>query len=171
MTGARTLALICPFLAMGTVNIAGAQTAPRESKGYVELHHSPAKGEYTCTIRQHPKGLSLRVNQNGTVGITVRHETYPGTRIYFLIDGRRYSGPEGTFVPLDQHAIEALKRGAVVDYAWQAWPSNREHNPMHGPGPRLAQSVSWSSIIRPSYMRLFFPVTARTHPHPASAGW
>ncbi len=60
--------------------------------------------------------------------ISVRHETYPGTLLYFLIDDRRYSGPEGLFVPLDQHAIDALKKAAIVDYAWHDWPSKREHN-------------------------------------------
>jgi len=125
-------------LALGGTAVVVAATVPALAQkvattpdSFVEKKNSPARGNKTCTIRQKHGGgtnIQIRVYPNGTVGIGVREDMYPGTSTFFLINGKRYSGSQAYYVSLDSAAITALQRQSPIDYSWNDWPYKTEHN-------------------------------------------
>jgi len=113
--------------------------------------NSEAKGTKTCVIRQWPSAYktkaamgsaiaggvrsyykmsntNISVARDGRIGIAVTEDIYPGTKQYFLIGGKRYSGKGDHYVWLDAAAKTALTEGKVIKYNWQDWPYRAEHN-------------------------------------------
>jgi|SRR5581483_1277860 len=131
---AGTFRLSMMLLAIGAAG--GCATACAEPLASAEKHYSPAKGEKRCYVRPHAPimepswkhALSVRVFENGAVGLAVRESRYPGSRIFFLIAGHRYNVAARDYLMLEDRALAALKRDETVQFAWQDWPYNREHN-------------------------------------------
>jgi len=67
--------------------------------------------------------LFARVYQDGTVGLAVNEDTYPGTNAYFLVDGKRYSGDGDGYVK-----VPAAAAGGLVQYTYTNWPYRNEVN-------------------------------------------
>ncbi|MGM4906292.1 hypothetical protein AB8B21_05555 [Tardiphaga sp. 866_E4_N2_1] len=125
--------LMMACMAVATADQANAASADKRS--------FPAKGTKTCRITQYsskyqsekgnPSTRTLprpSVNKNGSVDMGFAEDLYPGTKLYFLIDGRRYVGPAGYKVGLDKRAVEALKKDPVVQYTFTRWPYRNELN-------------------------------------------
>lgn len=105
---------------------------------FVDKRDHQAKGTKTCTIEQmsgsylekqgnpYRKSPKLRVEKDGGVLIAAGEETYPGTKVYFLIAGHRYSGDAGYFTRLDRSAVDALRKQALLQFTFTRWPSRTE---------------------------------------------
>lgn len=106
-----------------------------------EKRSFPAKGEKTCTINQyasahlnalgHTSSRTLprvSVDKNGSISMSLAEDTYPGSKIYLLIDGHRYSGLERFYIPLDKTALAALKAEKVIEFTYTNWPYRRDIN-------------------------------------------
>lgn len=102
---------------------------------------SPAKGTKSCKISQYDSKYIAEhgnitaftlprpfVHKDGSVEMGLADETYPGTRVYYLIAGHRYSGDAGYMVPLDRVAVEALKKDPVIHFTFSRWPYRAEIN-------------------------------------------
>lgn len=114
------------------------------------MKDAPAKGEKSCVISQltseflerrkdelHANSrvkfyvqtmssLKFSVKRNGSIAVSVVEDKYPGTRVYFMVDGKRYVGDAGYQLPLDSHALTALKQEKQVDFTYTAWPDRNE---------------------------------------------
>lgn len=117
--------------------------------------HSPAKGEKKCTISQLESefltnyynrafgnisanrpalglkagsALVFRVYKNGRLTVSFSRDTYPGSKLYVLVDGKRYIGDANRQLPLDARAIAALKQDKLIDYTYTGWPGRDENN-------------------------------------------
>ncbi len=122
-----------------------------QSRAYADKRSSPARGTETCFVKQItsayltrqrinaeretggyvPTGLTdfyVKVERDGTARISVNEDTYPGTKQFFLIAGRRYAGPEDEYIRLDAPAVAALHAEQVVQFSWTDWPYGSEHN-------------------------------------------
>lgn len=123
----------CVALSLALMGPASAASADKRS--------SPAKGTKTCRISQYqspylaahgnPNAITYPrpwVNKNGSVEMGFAEDLYPGTKIYYLIAGHRYSGPAGYMVALDKFAVEALKKDPVIEYTFTRWPYRNEIN-------------------------------------------
>lgn len=54
--------------------------------------------------------------------MTAGREHYPGSNIYFLIDGKRYSTPQNKGYVLDAAIMGALFRDLPAAVSWTGWP-------------------------------------------------
>lgn len=102
---------------------------------------SPAKGTKTCRISQYKsKYLDEHgnitaytlprpsVSRDGSVEMGLADETYPGTKVYYLIGAHRYSGQAGYMVSIDRAGVEALKKDPVIQFTFSRWPYRAEIN-------------------------------------------
>lgn len=111
---------------------------------------SPAKGEKSCSIgqltsefleRQHDDAvakagvhfymktssyLRFSVSRSGAITVSIAEDTFPGSKFYFLIDGKRYAGEAHYQLPLDQKALSALKQDKQIDFTYTGWPDRNE---------------------------------------------
>lgn len=128
-----------------------SELAKLNSVSTAEMETSEARGTKSCHIKQYTSAhlakkridpathtvshyasdmsdVFVRVYKNGTVGIAVSEDTYPGTNAYFLIDGKRYIADGDNYAPLDHKATEALKKDAIIKFSWTNWPYRNEIN-------------------------------------------
>lgn len=122
-----------------------------KSVSFAEKQESEARGKKSCHVKQYQSAylaskridqvnktvshyatdmsdVFVRVYKNGSAGIAVTEDTYPGTNAYFLIGGKRYSDDGDNYASLDSRAIEALKRDEVIKFSWTNWPYRNEVN-------------------------------------------
>lgn len=116
-----------------------------------EMETSEARGTKTCHIRQYTSAhlakkridtttktvryyasdmsdVFVRVYRDGSAGIAVTDDTYPGTNAYFLIDGKRYVADGDNYASLDRKAIDALRADPIIKFSWTNWPYRNEVN-------------------------------------------
>lgn len=96
-------------------------------QAYAKKRNSEARGAKSCTVRGFI-AFVVKVNRNGSAAVTITKDKFPGSWQYFLIGGKRYSGPSDRWVGLDTHALNALKGDAAVKYSYQNWPYRTEGN-------------------------------------------
>ena len=108
---------------------------------------SPARGTKKCTITQIWSGYKMRkagaasphsekhsshfmahVFKDGSVGLAVSASTYPGSKVYFRLGGKRYTGDARHYVKMNRAALDALKSDQVVQFSWKDWPYGSEEN-------------------------------------------
>lgn len=122
-----------------------------DAKASADKTTSEARGTKTCIIRQyrsaylarkkieeaHSYGMTggitmsnihARVFKDGSVGLAVSKNTYPGTASFFMIDGRRYTADGDSYAMIGRDSIESLKRDAVIKFSWTTWPYRNEAN-------------------------------------------
>lgn len=121
-----------------------AVTAPPPA-AFADKDSSPAKGTKTCHVRQYTSahleqlraaeearfnGMSTvpytsdifaKVWPDGSVGLAVNEDVYPGTDAYFLVGGKRYSGDGDGYVK-----VPAADAGGLVQYTYTNWPYRNE---------------------------------------------
>lgn len=118
-----------------------AMTVPALASSSADKQSSPAKGTKTCKISQYDSKYIAEhgnltaftlprpyVHKDGSVEMGLADETYPGTKVYYLIGGHRYSGNAGYMVPIDRAAVEALKKDPVIQFTFSRWPYRAEIN-------------------------------------------
>lgn len=126
-----TAVLVC----LSALSIANANAASADKRSF------PAKGTKSCKITQYgskyqaekgnPNTRTLprpTVNKNGSVEMGFAEDLFPGTKLYFLIGGKRYAGPAGYMLPLDKAAVDALKKDPVIQFTFTRWPYRNEIN-------------------------------------------
>lgn len=137
-----TLAFACIITIAATHGIHAAASA--------EPRSSPAKGDHRCVIKQHSSEylvrehelakaqtgvsfymqtmsyLAFKVLKSGAVLVSMKEDVYPGSNFYFMIDGKRYSGPASHYVQLDSFALSALKQDRLIDFTYTNWPYRNE---------------------------------------------
>ena len=141
--------LFLPFLLLlAGCSSAAATLQPTVAKAppvaYADKESSPAKGTKTCHVRQlesahldqlrageqakfgmstqpYISELFAKVWPDGSVGLAVNEDTYPGTDAYFLVGGKRYSGDGDGYVK-----VPASAAGGVVQYTYTSWPYRSE---------------------------------------------
>lgn len=124
------------------VTLAIALCQPAFAAAMAEKHDSPARGTRTCYVKQYQSeyldaaraaevarygmstqpdvsALYARIGKGGSVGLSVAEDTYPGTRIYFRVGGKSYSGRADRFVAVP---AAALMGGQPVQYSYTGWP-------------------------------------------------
>lgn len=120
------------------------------AKAFADKRDAPAKGTKTCRVMQFesaarkaeaeqinsrlthkiaypsPSIVTVRVNRDGSIAFGLREDTYPGSKSYFMIAGKRFSGTAPYYVPVDSHALAALRRDQRIDFTWTNWPYRSE---------------------------------------------
>jgi hypothetical protein len=123
-------------------SLPATQINQAEPTAFAEKVESPARGTRTCRVKQYTshfrkrEGLGLGdtalgvqvIVQKGQSYIGLAEDIYPGSTVYFLIDGHRYSGRAGRGIPLDSTGLAALKKDPVIDVSWRNWPYGHEAN-------------------------------------------
>jgi hypothetical protein len=136
-----TTAVIGLLLLWSTQAYAVADARPRSS---------PAKGTKDCVIAQSTSEhltkrhedavakarvhfymqtssyLKFSVQKSGSVNVSIAEDTYPGSKFYFMIDGKRYSGEARYQLPLDAAALAALKADKLIQFTYTDWPHRTE---------------------------------------------
>lgn len=69
--------------------------------------------------------LIANVSRDGSVGLAISEDTYPGRDTYFLVDGKRYSGDGDHYVTVP---TAPLLNDAVVKYTYNDWPYGADHS-------------------------------------------
>jgi hypothetical protein len=117
-----------------------------------EPKSSPAKGTKECLIGQ-PRSefvaerhaevvrkmgvkfyepmtsrLKFRVLKSGSVTVSITDDVFPGTKVYFMVGGKRYAGGARQQLRLDGHALTALKQDQPIDFTYTIWPYRNEVN-------------------------------------------
>jgi hypothetical protein len=128
----KVIAAVIGFLTMISPALA-ASGADKQS--------SPAKGTRTCKISQYDSKYIANhgnltaftlprpfVHKDGSVEMGLADETYPGTKVYYLIGDHRYSGQAGYMVPIDRAGVDALKKDPVIQFTFSRWPYRAEIN-------------------------------------------
>lgn len=120
--------------------VAHAEKQASEARGTKDCHIKQYTSAYLVKERMRLKSttgysigsemsdLFIRVYKNGSVGLAVTDDTYPGTNAYFLIDGRRYVADGDHYASIDAHGLSALKNDAVIKFSWTDWPYRSEKN-------------------------------------------
>jgi hypothetical protein len=116
-----------------------------------DMETSEARGTKTCHVKQYTSAylakqrinvttrtvshyatdmsdVFVRVYKNGSAGIAVSEDTYPGTNAFFLIDGKRYVADGDSYASLDKQGIDALKKDSIIKFSWTNWPYRNEVN-------------------------------------------
>lgn len=118
----------------------------------VQKSSPPAKGTKSCVISQwespflkerHERDrrssgvpfyartsseIKFSVLKGGSLTVSVVADAYPGTKIYFLIGGKRYSGSQRFQLPLDKAALASLRRDEKINFTYTSWPYRTEMN-------------------------------------------
>lgn len=123
------------LLALLVANSGEAEAASADKRS------SPAKGTKTCKISQYDSKYIAEhgnltaytlprpsVNKDGSVEMGFADQTYPGTKVYYLIGTHRYSGDAGYMVRIDGAGVEALKKDPVIQFTFSRWPYRTEIN-------------------------------------------
>lgn len=136
----KTLLIIAAALSLtGCASVAAPATTSADLGGsYTLKKDNPAKGTKTCTVNQITSNylkangdgygssiLFADVNRDGSIGLAVTEDTYPGTKAYFLVDGHRYSGDGENYVTVPAAAMIAE---SVVSYTYTDWPYGGDHS-------------------------------------------
>lgn len=111
---------------------------------------SPAKGTKDCVISQSASEyleqkyqeikatagvpfymkkssyMKFTVLRSGGVNVSIAENTYPGSKFYFMIDGKRYSGDARYQLPLDAKAVAALRADKLINFTYTGWPDRNE---------------------------------------------
>lgn len=110
---------------------------PASAQTYADKREIVARGARECTIRQDKSAtrpdldysrVVFRVQRSGAVGMAVRGNLYPGSRIYLLAGGRRSVSAPGQMLMVPAASLAALQRGDEFHASWRNWPYNREIN-------------------------------------------
>lgn len=120
------------------------------ASAFAETKSSTAKGEKTCLIKQLTSEylekeaaeakaragisfyvktssyLTFKVQKSGTAMIAVNEDTFPGSTVYFMIDGKRFSSPSGLYAQLNAPALAALRQDKLIDFTYTGWPDRHE---------------------------------------------
>jgi hypothetical protein len=70
--------------------------------------------------------LKFRVLPSGVITVSITEDTYPGSKFYFMVAGKRYSGQSQYQLPLDGNALAALKQDKLIDFTYTTWPYKNE---------------------------------------------
>ncbi|MBB3944705.1 hypothetical protein GGQ73_000630 [Rhizobium skierniewicense] len=126
-----------------------SEMAKLNSVSTAEMETSEARGTKTCHVKQYTSAhlakkridpatqkvssygtdmsdVFVRIYKDGSAGIAVTEDTYPGTNAYFLIEGKRYVADGDNYASLDRKAIDALKKDPVIKFSWTNWPYRNE---------------------------------------------
>jgi hypothetical protein len=127
----KVIAAVIGFLTIG----------PAMAASGADKQSSPAKGTKTCKISQYDSAyLNAHgnvtaftlprpyVSKDGSVQMGLAEDTYPGTKVYYLIGTHRYSGDAGYMVPIDKAGVEYLKKDPVIQFTYAHWPYRNEIN-------------------------------------------
>jgi hypothetical protein len=139
--------VVAAAMAIGSLLIS---PAPVFAAADARPRSSPAKGTKDCVIgqytsehleKQHKDAvakagvqfymktssyLKFSVQKSGSVNVSIAEDTYPGSKFYFMIDGKRYSGEARYQLPLDATALAALKAEKLIQFTYTDWPHRTE---------------------------------------------
>jgi hypothetical protein len=96
---------------------------------YLDAEHRAAEAKAGVPFyMQTMSYLKFRVLKSGAIMVAMSEDIYPGSTFYFLIDGKRYSGPAKYYLQLDARALAALKQDKLFDFTYTNWPYRNEIN-------------------------------------------
>lgn len=79
-----------------------------------------AKGTRQCSITNF-SGIAVESESGTPWRIVVTKDIYPGTRVFFLVAGKRYSGTEPG-IRLTAEMLAALRAEASIEANYTDWP-------------------------------------------------
>lgn len=141
---------IAAAIFLGMLWLLNLDSCARADGAFADTKELPAKGERQCRVAQltspfleaehlaaNAKAgiafymqtssyVKFRVLLSGALLVAMSEQTYPGSKFYFMIDGKRYSGPSASYLQLDPHAVAALKSEKPFDFTYTDWPDRTE---------------------------------------------
>lgn len=70
--------------------------------------------------------VRVRILPNGKAEIAAAADTYPGSKFYVLVGGKRLSGKSDRYLPLSAAQVASLEREEPFAYTYTNWPYGSE---------------------------------------------